>query len=78
MRTGLTIAMFAVVIFVITLISVIPYSMEQMLIRSRDAVFTGFDAGAFSLTGERTISFTELQSQPEVREISTVGGMTKL
>ncbi len=75
MRTGLTIAMFAVVIFVITLISVIPYSMEQMLIRSRDAVFTGFDAGAFSLTGERTISFTELQSQPEVREISTVAGM---
>jgi len=75
MRTGLTIAMFAVVIFVITLISIIPYSMEQMLVKSRDAVFSGFDVGAFSFTGNGSVSFSELQSQPEVREISTVAGM---
>jgi len=75
MRTGLTIAMFAVVIFVITLISIIPYSMEQMLVKSRDVVFAGFDVGAFSFTGNGSTSFSELQSQPEVREISTVAGM---
>ncbi len=75
LRTGLTIAMFAAVIFVITLISIIPYSMEQMLVKSRDVVFAGFDVGAFSFTGNGSISFSELQSQPEVREISTVAGM---
>ena len=75
MRTGLTIAMFAVVIFVITLISIIPYSMEQMLVKSRDAVFSGFDVGAFSFTGNGSVSFSELQSQSEVREISTVAAV---
>ncbi|PIJ60580.1 FtsX-like permease family protein [Mesotoga sp. H07.pep.5.3] len=75
LRTGLTIAMFAVVIFVITLISIIPYSMEQMLVKSRDAIFAGFDVGAFSFTGESAITFTELKSQLEVREISTVSGI---
>ena len=47
LRTGLTVAMYAVVVYIITLISIIPYSQEKMLEKSRNDVFVGFDGTVF-------------------------------
>ncbi|WP_334103185.1 ABC transporter permease [Mesotoga prima] len=71
-RTGLTIAMYGVVIFVITLISIIPYSQEQMFIKSRDMIFAGYDVGIFSISGRTVLSFTEVQSLGQVSEVTSV------
>ncbi|TYB92289.1 MAG: FtsX-like permease family protein [Kosmotoga sp.] len=48
-RTGLTIAMYALVIFIITLISIIPYSQEKNLKESRNLFFMGYDVGIVSM-----------------------------
>lgn len=49
-RTGLTIAMYALVIYIITLISIIPYSQERNLVESRNLFFMGYDVGILSMS----------------------------
>jgi len=71
-RTGLTIAMYGVVIFVITLISIIPYSQEQVLVKSRDMIFGGYDVGIFSLSTRNMVSFSDLQSRGEVSALTNI------
>ncbi len=71
-RTGLTIAMYGVVIFVITLISIIPYSQEQVLVKSRDMMFGGYDVGVFSLSTRNMVSFSDLQSRGEVSALTNI------
>jgi putative ABC transport system permease protein len=42
-RTGLTIAMYTLVIFIVTLISIIPYSEEKVIRKSRNNLYIGKD-----------------------------------
>ncbi len=73
LRTGLTVAMYAVVVYIITLISIIPYSQEKMLEESRNDVFLGFDATVFAagLQGR-------LPSEAEIGAIRGVESVTTL
>lgn len=74
LRTGLTISMYALVIYIITLISIIPFSQEQMLTKSRNALFAGFDVNVFNI-GSREITPADIENIPVVKnstEISSV------
>lgn len=66
LRTGLTIAMYALVIYIITLISIIPFSQEQMLKKSKNALFAGFDVNVFSMGNSKT-SFEDVKNIPIVK-----------
>ncbi|MGC9384140.1 MAG: ABC transporter permease [Kosmotogaceae bacterium] len=74
-RTGLTIAMYALVIYIITLISIIPYSQEKNLQESRNLFFMGYDVGIVSMRSnsagvEEYSEFDYITSSTGVRSIS--------
>jgi len=75
-RTGLTIAMYTVVTFIITLITIIPYSEELALRESRDTFFGGFEVAAFYLSPTFTVDPQEIQTIPTVQRYSQVGFQT--
>lgn len=71
-RTGLTIAMYTVVTFIITLITIIPYSEELALRDSRDSFFGGYEVGAFTLSTAFEIDSAELEAMPAVKGFTRV------
>ncbi|MFW6120120.1 MAG: ABC transporter permease [Petrotogales bacterium] len=74
-RTGLTIAMYALVIYIITLISIIPYSQEKNLRESRNLFFMGYDVGIVSMrsntaNSEEYNGFEYITSAADVKSLS--------
>ncbi len=59
-RTGMTIAMYAIVIFVISLMTIVPYSQVIEVQNGRQTIFQGYDAVGLPLTG-KNISVTPEQ-----------------
>ncbi|ACR79162.1 MULTISPECIES: FtsX-like permease family protein [Kosmotoga] len=74
-RTGLTIAMYALVIYIITLVSILPYSQEQNLKRSKDTMFIGFDCAVFSTIGNLNLKASELS---EMKQVTTAVELSRL
>ncbi|OAA27200.1 hypothetical protein AT15_05105 [Kosmotoga arenicorallina S304] len=72
LTTAMTIAMYAMVVYIITVISIIPYTQEKNLSESRNLFLYGYDVYASSLSGETTISATEISSIEGVIEASTI------
>ena len=77
-RTGLTISMYTLVVFIVTLISIIPYSEEKVIRKSRDSFFIGNDLLIFRSpfggnTGQSAPSLTEiLATRPELSSVSVL------
>lgn len=74
-RTGLTIAMYALVIYIITLASILPYSQEQSLKRSRDTMFIGFDCVILPAAGSQSLEVSELS---ELEQITNAAELSRL
>ncbi|HPE68441.1 MAG TPA: FtsX-like permease family protein [Thermotogota bacterium] len=72
-RTGLTIMMFTLVVFIIINISIIPFSQEEGIRRSEKTLFMGFDAQIpvipFGLQPDRDALLSEIKEQPGVRSV---------
>jgi putative ABC transport system permease protein len=50
-RTGMTIAMYAIVIFVISLMTIVPYSQVVQVKNGQETIFQGYDAVGLPLSG---------------------------
>jgi putative ABC transport system permease protein len=70
-RTGLTIAMYALVIYIITLISIIPYSQERNLVESRNLFFMGYDVGILSISRDN-VNYDEYKDLDYLTSMATV------
>ena len=55
-RTGMTIAMYAIVIFVITFMTIVPYSQVVQVQSGNQTIFRGYDAIAMPLFGKLNIT----------------------
>ncbi|WP_456398547.1 ABC transporter permease [Mesoaciditoga sp.] len=51
-KTGMTIAMYAIVIFVISLMTIVPYSQVVQVKNGRETIFQGYDAVGLPLSGK--------------------------
>ncbi|AKI98298.1 hypothetical protein IX53_06045 [Kosmotoga pacifica] len=72
LTTALTIAMYAIVVYIITIISIIPYTQERHLLESRNLFLYGYDVYASSLSGNTTLSATELISVEGISAASKI------
>ncbi len=77
-RTGLTISMYTLVVFIVTLISIIPYSEERVIRKSRDNFFIGNDllivrSPFGGNAGQSALSLTDiLATRPEVSAVAVL------
>ncbi|MDD8053412.1 MAG: FtsX-like permease family protein [Thermotogota bacterium] len=77
-RTGLTISMYTLVVFIVTLISIIPYSEEKVIRKSRDNFFIGNDllivrSPFGGNTAQNALSLNEIMAlRPEVSTVATL------
>ena len=72
LTTAMTIAMYAMVVYIITVISIIPYTQEKNLAESRNLFLYGYDVYASSLSGETTMSATEFSTLEGVQAATTI------
>ena len=59
-RTGMTIAMYAIVIFVISLMTIIPYSQVVQIQSGERTVFQGYDAVGLPMSGNLKVTKTDI------------------
>ncbi len=71
-RTGMTIAMYAIVIFVISLMTIIPYSEVVEVQNGRQTIFQGYDAIGLPIMGNKVnVTPTQLKSMKYVSYYAT-------
>lgn len=61
-RTGLTIAMYSIVIFVISLMTVIPYSETLQINSAKNTIFGGYDTVGIPIIGKLNVTSSQLSN----------------
>ncbi len=71
-RTGLTIAMYSIVIFVISLMTVIPYSETLQINSAKSTIFGGYDTVGIPIIGKLNVSPSQLSNLDYITYYATM------
>ncbi len=71
-RTGLTIAMYSIVIFVISLMTVIPYSETLQIDSAKSTIFGGYDTVGIPIIGNLNVATSQLSNLDSITYYATM------
>jgi putative ABC transport system permease protein len=71
-RTGLTIAMYSIVIFVISLMTVIPYSETLQINSAKSTIFGGYDTVGIPIIGNLNVTTSQLSNLDYITYYATM------
>lgn len=71
-RTGLTIAMYSIVIFVISLMTVIPYSETLQINAAKSTIFGGYDTVGIPVIGKLSVTSSQLSNLDYITYYATM------